>query len=461
MNYVALNQEPQVMDVAALEGGVLLIVDDNPTNLEVLCDFLDEAGFEILVAQDGESAIAKVAISKPDLILLDVMMPVLDGFETCDRLKQDANTRNIPIIFMTALTDPVDKVRGLSLGAVDYVTKPLQQDEVLARVRTHLRLSNLTKILEIQNSLLKQEVTERLAAEDALQTLTMELEHRIQERTLALSQALQDLQKTQIQLVQTEKMSSIGQLVAVVAHEINNPVGFITGNLSFAEEYVSDLFELLNLYQTHYPNPIAAIANKIKAMDLEYVMADLLKILSSMTIGADCIRQISQSLRTFSRADASIKVPFDIHEGLNSTLMLLKYRLKTHTSTIEITTEYGELPLIRCYPGQLNQVFMNILANAIDAVEESILRDFNLIQIKTEVTDSNSIIIRIKDNGSGMPANVKDRIFNYLFTTKPAGKGTGLGLSISHQIIVQNHGGQLSCNSVVGEGTEFIIELPV
>jgi two-component system, NtrC family, sensor kinase len=219
---------------------VILIVDDNSNNLGILYNLLDDAAFEVLVAQDGESAIEKVEYAHPDLILLDIMMPGIDGFETCSRLKTNSLTTNIPIIFMSALSDAVDKVKGLSLGAVDYITKPFQQEEVLARVKLHLKLSYLNKKIEKQNQ---------------------ELEQRVQERTVELTSTLNELKQAQIQLVQTEKMSSLGQLVAGVAHEINNPVSFIFGNLNHASEYVKNLLEHLKIYQENYPNPVTEISD--------------------------------------------------------------------------------------------------------------------------------------------------------------------------------------------------------
>ncbi|MEW6499297.1 MAG: ATP-binding protein, partial [Cyanobacteriota bacterium] len=280
-----------------------------------------------------------------------------------------------------------------------------------------------------------------------------------------LEQALRELKRTQSQLFQSEKMSSLGQLVAGVAHEINNPVSFIYGNLSHATEYVEDLFNLLKLYAKHYPQPVPEIQEETEAIALEFLIEDLPKLLASMKVGAERIREIVQSLRSFSRSDQPEMKRVDIHEGIDSTLNILRHRLKAIAGrpAILVVKDYGNLPKVECYAGQLNQVFMNILVNAIDAVETYQQDRGGIITIRTEVLEGNSHVrIRIEDNGSGMTKDVQARIFDSFFTTKPIGKGTGLGLSISYQIVVEKHGGQLKCiSSAPGEGTEFLIEIPI
>ena len=291
-----------------------------------------------------------------------------------------------------------------------------------------------------------------------------------------LSEALHHLQQTQTQLIQTEKMSSLGQMVAGIAHEINNPVNFINGNLTHAHAYIEDLLKLIQLYQEHYPKPHEAIQEQIDTMDLEFLVDDLPKLLDSMKIGGDRIRQIVLSLRSFSRLDEAEMKPVNIHEGIDSTLLILHSRLKANAghSEIEVIRAYGKLPKVECYAGQLNQVFMNILANAIDALEEQ--PDPRVIMIYTQFipedgetpVDENTevdpdaqgmIQINICDNGPGMSPEVQEKLFDPFFTTKPVGKGTGLGMSISYQI-VQKHRGSLECCSEVGRGTEFIIRIP-
>ncbi|HLO48074.1 MAG TPA: response regulator [Kamptonema sp.] len=427
---------------------IVLIVDDNSNNLGVLYTLLDDASFEVWVAQDGESAIEKVGYALPDLILLDIMMPGIDGFETCDRLKANPLTADIPVIFMSALSEVVDKVKGLSLGAVDYITKPFQQEEVLARVKLHLKLYYLTKKIEKQNQ---------------------ELEHRVKERTAELSHALHDLKQAQVQLVQTEKMSSLGELVAGVAHEINNPVSFIFGNLNHASEYLKNLIDHLEVYQKNYPNPVPQISAHAEEIELDYLLEDLPNMIASMKVGAERISNISVSLRNFSRMDTSSKVAVNIHEGLDSTLLILRHRLKASGDRpeIHVIKEYGNLPPVECYPGQLNQVFMNLIANAIDALEDKIVNSQSpksasyKIIISTEVVKDNSVKIHIADNGTGIEETVASKLFEAFFTTKPAGKGTGLGLSISYQIVVEKHGGQLTCTSALGQGTKFTVEIPI
>ncbi|MEH2195258.1 MAG: AAA family ATPase [Nostoc sp.] len=285
-----------------------------------------------------------------------------------------------------------------------------------------------------------------------------------------VQQTLTDLQQAQLKIIQSEKMSALGNLVAGVAHEINNPVGCIIGNVDAVQNSINDLFGLIDLYNDKFPQPGAEIAEELETIDLEYLRDDLPKLIRAMKDGGDRITSISHSLRTFSRADKDYKVAFNIHEGIDSTILILKHRLKANQQrpAIEVITKYSNLPQVECFPGQLNQVFMNILANAIDALDESNNgRDFaeikanpNCITIQTSVENEN-VKIAIVDNGKGMSESVKSKIFEHLFTTKAVGKGTGLGLAIARQIVESTHGGKLSCNSVLGEGTEFMIEIPV
>lgn len=272
-----------------------------------------------------------------------------------------------------------------------------------------------------------------------------------------LERTIEELQQAQAKLIQSEKMSSLGQMVAGVAHEINNPVNFIYGNIDHVNSYAQDLLNLLELYQQEYPNPTATIEEEIEAIDLDFLTEDLPKTLSSMKMGADRIRKIVLSLRNFSRLDEAEMKPVNIDEGIDNTLLILNYRLK---QGIEIIKEYGDLPLVECYPAQLNQVFMNIISNAIDALLEEESHYNKQITIYTAVVDSNEIQVRIRDNGSGMLPEVKAKLFDPFFTTKPVGVGTGLGLSICYEI-VEKHGGKIDVSSKPGEGTEFVIYLPI
>jgi two-component system, NtrC family, sensor kinase len=424
----------------------ILIVDDTTNNIRLLFDILHHAGFQVSVVKSGEMALEKVPYIQPDLILLDVMMPGIDGFETCRRLKTDENTRNIPIIFMTALVEVEHKVKGLQLGAVDYITKPIQVEEVLARVNVHLALRT-TQIKLID------EITDRRQAEENLQ-------HTVKQ-----------LQQAQTQLIQSEKMSSLGQLVAGIAHEINNPVNFIHGNLDHLNNYTQDLLRMLRLYQQRHPSDDLEVQALDNEIDLDFLIKDLQKILTSMKIGTLRIRNIVLSLRNFSRMDESELKVANIHEGIESTLLILQYRLKHKQDlpAIEVIRNYGNLPLIQCYPGQLNQVLINIIGNAIDALEEvntqrtheEIKKNPSQIVISTNVSNSQLVEIAIADNGMGMSEKIKNRVFDPFFTTKPVGKGTGLGMAISYQIITERHGGELKCFSTLGQGTEFIIQIPI
>ncbi|GAA6617945.1 ATP-binding protein [Scytonema sp. NUACC26] len=292
---------------------------------------------------------------------------------------------------------------------------------------------------------------------------SQELYQQMQTYAQQLEHSLADLKQMQLQLIQSEKMSALGNLVAGVAHEINNPLGFIFSNLQPTQEYIRDLFHIIDLYQQKVPIPDTDLLEEIEAIDLEYLRSDFPKLIDSFKLGASRIRNISNSLRVFSRADTDTKVLFNLHEGIDSTLLILKHRLKANENRpeINIIKKYGNLPLLSCFPGQLNQVFMNILANAIDAIEELSERK-GLLEICTSLsTDNKSAIVRIKDNGVGIPEELKSKIFEHLFTTKTVGKGTGLGLSIAHQIVVEKHQGVLEVNSIPGEGSEFIITLPI
>lgn len=320
----------------------------------------------------------------------------------------------------------------------------------IENARLYTNLQTYSQQLEAKNAALQaSEIREREKAEE-------------------LAQSLQKLQQTQSQLVQTEKMSSLGQLVAGVAHEINNPVNFIFGNLNHANEYTQEVLGLLELYQKHYPSPHPEIQEQAETIDLEFLLTDLPKLLLSMRVGADRIRKIVSSLRTFSRMDEADRKAVNIHEGIDSTLMILQHRFKAKSDypNIELVKHYGNLPLVECYAGELNQVFMNVLSNAIDALEEALVKNPEkitspTITIYTEQLDAHQVEIRIADNGLGMPESVRQRLFDPFFTTKPVGKGTGMGLSISYQIVAEKHGGSLSCASKPCEGAEFQIRIPV
>ncbi|NWF60211.1 MAG: HAMP domain-containing protein [Fischerella sp.] len=284
------------------------------------------------------------------------------------------------------------------------------------------------------------------------------LEERVEERTLELKETLQDLKETQTQLIQTEKMSSLGQMVAGIAHEINNPVNFIYGNIECANNYIQDLLNLLNLYQQHYPDPQSAIEEKIEEIDLDYLCEDVSKVLSSMKIGAQRIREIVLSLRNFSRLDEADIKKVDIHEGIENTLLILNHRFK---QGVEVIKAYGNLPLIECYPAQLNQVFMNIISNAIDALlDDKSDETSKEIKIATSRVNDSYIKVSISDNGPGISPEIKAKLFDPFFTTKPVGKGTGLGLSICYKIVEKHHG-KIEIFSEIGRGTEFVISLPI
>ncbi|OZH54758.1 histidine kinase, partial [Hydrocoleum sp. CS-953] len=285
-----------------------------------------------------------------------------------------------------------------------------------------------------------------------------------------LEETLKKLKETQAQLIKSEKMVGLSQLVAGVAHEINNAISFIYGNIAPARNYAEDLLDLLNLYQQYYSDPVAEIRDSQSIIEVDFIREDFPILLNSMEEGARRIQEIVLSLRNFSRHDESKQKQVNIHEGIDSTLLILQHRLKPQLGypEIKIIKEYSNLPLVECLASQINQVFMNILANGIDALEmswEKLKSKFYstkpLIKIKTEAINKNYISIHIIDNGLGIPAEIKKRIFDPFYTTKPVGKGTGLGLSLSYQIIVEKHGGNFYCNSVVGQGTEFVIELPV
>ena len=426
------------------EAELILVVDDTPANLDVISEALTDAGYEVAIAIDGERALKQVQYTLPSLILLDVMMPGINGFETCRRLKASPATKDIPVIFMTALSDTADKIKGFGLGAVDYITKPFEETEVLARVNTHIKLRNLHK----------------------------ELEQHVVSRTAEVTAALAQVKQSQLQLIQSEKMSALGNLVAGVAHEINNPVGFIYGNIKELNLALQDIVEHLRLYQQECPNPGKDIEFHAADIDLEYVLQDTAKMLSSMEIGCDRLRNISTSLRTFSRADTAVKVSANIWDGIDSTLMILQHRLKAQDTRpeIQVIKEYKDIPPVKCYLGQLNQVFMNVLSNAIDAVNEcsygrsyhDIKAAHNTITITAELSENRQrVVVKIKDSGKGISQDVKAHIFDHLFTTKLVGEGTGLGLSISRQIVEEMHGGTLTCSSVLGDGAEFTIALPI
>ncbi|BAY28611.1 multi-sensor signal transduction multi-kinase [Nostoc carneum NIES-2107] len=359
------------------------------------------------------------------------------------------------------------KLLGIIYLENNLTTEAFTQErlEVLKLIITQAAIS-------LENALLYQNLeaanTQLAEYNHDLETKVAERTQEINEKNYHLQQALEELRSTQSQLIQSEKMSSLGQMVAGIAHEINNPINFIHGNITHAHEYVQDLLDLVSIYQQEYPVTSDLISNKVEEMDLDFLAEDLPKVLDSMKLGSSRIRNIILGLRNFSRLDESEMKPVNIHEGIDSTLMILQHRIKENSirPEIEIVKQYAKIPEISCYAGQLNQVFMNILSNAIDALDEYNHQldsvTFNPeIRIHTELQDEKIVRIRIADNGHGMTAQIQQKVFEPFFTTKPIGRGTGLGLSISYQVVVDKHKGKLICNSTPEQGTEFVIEIPV
>ncbi len=339
-------------------------------------------------------------------------------------------------------------------GALIQPSSSSSSAKIILRLKNRSLASN--KFL-----LLNRKIDESMA-EAALR----QSEALLQKKAKDLEETLGELRRTQSKLIQSEKMSSLGRMVAGIAHEINNPVSFIYGNITPANVYAEDLIRIIELYQKHYPNPIEEIETEIEAVELDFIKEDFIQLLTSMKYGTQRIKEIVLLLRNFARLDEAECKQVDIHEGIDSTLLILNHRLKLKLNNLEIEVikEYSSLPKIDCYPGQLNQVFMNILANAIDELEEKVKKNNNFIpqiRISTKISDNNQIVIHIYDNGSGIPLSIQSKLFDPFFTTKVVGKGTGLGLSISYQIIVDKHHGKLYYQSPPGEGAEFIIEIPI
>jgi two-component system, NtrC family, sensor kinase len=615
----------------------LLVVDDTPDNLRLLSTMLEEHGYKVRKVINGTLALRVASQAPPDLILLDIDMPQMNGYEVCQQLKANPKSSSIPVIFLSALDDISDKVKAFSVGGVDYITKPFQVAEVLARVENQLRIQALAQQLYQQNIQLQQEIVVRQQAESTLikssiklrkqNRLLMEIarnpalnqgnlsialkeiteataynleiervgvwlfnstsnklqclnlfdlnlnqhskrielpianysvylnalienqalviedtftdprvqefaeayliplnitstinepirlggqtvgvlcieqvgkirhwtpedqnfarsiadlvslaleareryraEAREREKAVALELTLNELKRTQTQLIQTEKMSSLGQIVAGVAHEINNPVSFIYGNLTPARQYLKDLILLIEAYQKNYPNPSAEIQQLAAEIDINFLIEDWDNLMNSIQVGAERIQEIVRSLQIFAKQTKLELKAVDIHEGIDNMLLIVQHRLRSETdgSEIEVIKNYSQIPKVTCYPSQLNQVFMNLFNNAIDALENQLPPRTITICTTTLTTDTNSlpkaVKISIADNGIGMDENIQKKIFDPFYTTKKVGSGTGLGLSISYEIVVEKHQGKLYCVSASGQGTECIVEIPI
>lgn len=501
----------------------ILIVDDYLHNLRSLAAILNIEGYKVRKAISGKVALETIYSQPPDLILLDIRMPEMDGYQVCLTLKSSPVTCDIPVIFLSALDDTASKVKSFSVGGADYISKPFHAEEVIARVENQLRIQRLSQQLIDKNAHLQAEIKIRQEVQEKLEKAHFELEkqardlrvtnHNLQEalaqlqltqteiqqqneilqqstqreheKAQILEETLAKLKYTQSQLIQNEKISALGRMVAGIAHEINNPVSFIHGNIFYVNDYFKDLIELIKIYQKNYPDPTPEIKEVESRIDLEFLLEDSEKLIKSMAVGSQRIQEVVLSLKNFSRQNESELKAVDIHENINNTLLILQHRLKAvgDRPQIEIIKDYSQLPKVNCYAGQLNQVFMNLLSNAIDAVESqpsprrisihtALIPNLKLPDTGSDSTlkikdnqpqehNCQSLIIMIADNGQGMSEEIQKNIFEPFFTTKPVGRGTGLGLSISHQIVVEKHGGKLSCISAPGYGSTFIVEIPI
>lgn len=412
----------------------VILIDDQLIIGEAVCRLFSSASdISFHYISDPSQAIQQAIALSPTVILLDMVMPDIDGIMLLRWFRSHPATRDIPIVMLSSKEEAKLKADAFAEGANDYLIKLPDPIELIARIRYHSKAYNNLKALT------KASITAQL-------------------QTQKLEDTVQQLQKTQVQLVQTEKMSGLGRIVAGLAHELNNPINFINGNFNHLNTYIKSLVELINLYQQEYPESTDALQEKIADINLEFILDDIPQVLSSMKVGTERISETVSSLRNFSRLDQAGKKTVNIHNGIESTILLLKHRIKQE---IQIIREYGDLPLIECYPAELNQVFMNIFNNAIDALlEEQDKSKEKQIFIKTEISSLQKAKISIIDSGVGIKREIQHKIFDPFFTTKTVNKGTGLGLSISYQII-QEHQGEITVKSTPGQGTELVIEIPV
>jgi signal transduction histidine kinase len=417
----------------------VLVVDDDRTNILVLVSQLKSEGYRTMTAGNGQEALDAVARELPDLILLDVMMPGMDGFETASRLKADPRSRNVPIIMVTAVEDRESRLAALAAGAEEFVAKPVERIELLIRVRNLLKLKKYQDMLSSRGEQLEQQVAQR-ASQLAVATLRL---NEVQERALG-----------------AEKLASIGQLAAGVAHEINNPISFVNSNLVALGRYVEQLLAGLTLYEEaeRFLPANAPVADRLRQFragtDLSFIREDMLLLLKESQEGITRVRKIVQDLRDFSHIDQSQSWQWaSIHQCLDSTLNVAGNEIR---QSADVLKDYGTLPDIECLPLRLNQVFLNILLNAAQAIDR---QRRGRITIRTGCSDT-EVWVDISDTGCGMSADDVKRIFDPFFTTKPVGAGTGLGLSVAYGII-EEHRGRIEVSSEPGTGSTFRVTLPI
>ncbi|RZM82785.1 sensor histidine kinase [Leptolyngbya iicbica] len=412
----------------------ILIVDDVPDNIRLLSEILKDEGFAVRQAVSGNLALMSVAANPPDLILLDINMPEMDGYEVCRRLKDCEASRNIPVIFLSALDDVTDKVKSFDLGAVDYVSKPFAQAEIVSRIRTQLSIAKLNQQLANQNQVLET--------------------------------ALQYWKENQAEIIQQEKMAALENLIAGVAHEINNPVSFIIGNLSHAQDYFQTLKQAIQQYRTVAPT---TISDQV-AEEIEFTLDDFPSLMDSMQVGAERIEKIVQALKTFSHhGEAGVK-EIDLQQTLDSLLILLKprFRQTNQRPEIKVDCQYQSLSPVACEAKLIGQVFLDLLENAIDSIDvlwasplsEEDERVVPSITLRTQQLNPSQVQIAIADTGGGIPDEIQTRVYEPFFSTKPVG-AKGLGLTTSYRIVTDVHHGTLTFHSSVATGTEFIVTLPV
>jgi len=410
----------------------ILVIDDTPANLEILLRVFQKEGYKVRAVTSGLMGIRAAENDPPDIILLDVTMPEMNGYDTCRKLKQTDELKNIPVIFISALTETFDKVSAFESGGLDYITKPIQIEEALARVRTHLALRKYQRLLEAKNK--------------------------------DLNEAIDQLKEAQGQLINSEKLASLGILTAGIAHEINNPISFIYSSsigLSKNIEFLLDIQKRYEDVRKYDEKFIQEIEEYKSNHDYDERMKELSLLSENIMKGSERISGIVKSLRLFSRLDEADMKSIDILENIESTILLLQHKL---TEKINIVKEYTTIPLVPCYPAKISQVLMNILANAIDSiVEKTNITENEQISIKTDTVIINGVtyvVIEIRDSGKGIPNEIMKKVFDPFFTTKPVGKGLGLGLSISNNII-REHGGKIEVTNIENSGAAFKIFLPV